>query len=75
MTDSILPEGQLIFTGQQLAKILGRSDGFFAQQRFTGTGPRFQKLGPGKRSRVVYRRSDVLAWLRENMHESTSEYA
>jgi hypothetical protein len=73
--DDILPAGQKTFTSKQLAEALGTSRGYFNQKRFTGDGPRFQKLGAGKRSRVVYKRGDVLAWLHANEHLSTGEYA
>ena len=39
-----------------------------------GTGPGYLKVGPGKRSRVIYRQSDIVAWLDRQSFASTSEY-
>ena len=38
-----------------------------ANWRREGKGPRWIKLGNGKRPRVMYRASDVLAWEEKNM--------
>lgn len=42
--------------------------------RITAGGPPFLKAGPGKRARVLYRRSDLDAWLAKFSYGSTSEY-
>ena len=42
--------------------------------RVTGEGPRYLKVGPGKRARVLYRIADVDAWLASYAFGSTSEY-
>lgn len=42
--------------------------------RVTGSGPRYYKLGPGKRSKVVYRKEDLEAWFTRFGFSSTSEY-
>lgn len=44
------------------------------RMRVDGTGPRYIKAGPGKRSRVLYRQSELLAWLDRQSYGSTSEY-
>ena len=44
------------------------------RMRVEGTGPRYLKAGPGKRSRVLYREADVLSWLERYQFGSTSEY-
>jgi len=44
------------------------------RMRVDGTGPRYLKAGPGKRSRVLYRQSEVLSWLESQSYGSTSEY-
>ena len=44
------------------------------RMRVDGTGPRYIKVGPGKRSRVLYRESDVIAWIDKFQYGSTSEY-
>lgn len=42
--------------------------------RCKGKGPPFVKLGTAKQAPVVYRRSDVEAWMRERTFASTSGY-
>jgi helix-turn-helix protein len=42
--------------------------------RVQGDGPVFSKAGPGLRARVLYRRSDLDAWLVQREHRSTREY-
>jgi hypothetical protein len=42
--------------------------------RVSGDGPRYVKAGPGKRARVLYRQSDLDAWLKQFSFASTSEY-
>jgi hypothetical protein len=42
--------------------------------RIEGTGPRYLKVGPGKRSRVIYRQTDIIGWLDRQSFASTSEY-
>lgn len=44
------------------------------RMRVEGTGPRYFKAGPGKRSRVLYRMADIQAWLERHSYGSTSEY-
>ena len=43
--------------------------------RVEGTGPIYTKAGPGKRSRVLYHRDALIAWLTGAQHESTADYA
>jgi hypothetical protein len=42
--------------------------------RATGGGPRFIKMGPGKRAPVRYRRRDVEEFLDAHSYLSTSQY-
>lgn len=42
--------------------------------RARGTGPRFMKAGPGMRSRVLYRSTDIHDWMAQRQYLSTSEY-
>lgn len=45
------------------------------RMRLDGSGPAFIKLGAGKkRARVVYRRSDIDAWLKSQRFQCTSDY-
>jgi hypothetical protein len=43
-------------------------------QTSQGQEPRYLKVGPGKRSRVIYRQSDIICWLDRQSFASTSEY-
>jgi predicted DNA-binding transcriptional regulator AlpA len=62
------------FTSPEAAALLRVSRRTLERMRVEGTGPRFLKVGPGKRSRVLYRQSDLLAWLNAQSYASTSEY-
>lgn len=56
-----------IATPAQVAEALDTTERGLAQMRFRGTGPRFVKVG----SRVLYRWSDVQAYLERNTHTRT----
>lgn len=43
--------------------------------RVRGNGPRYYKLGPGRMSRVAYRKGDLDAWVERYSFGSTSEYS
>ncbi len=43
--------------------------------RVSGQGPKYLKLGPGKRAAVRYRRSDLIAFLAECQCTSTAEHS
>jgi hypothetical protein len=58
----------------EAAEALRISKRTLERMRVDGTGPKYYKAGPGKRSRVLYRQSDILAWLTERTYGSTSEY-
>jgi predicted DNA-binding transcriptional regulator AlpA len=62
---------QLLDT-KQTAKLLGLSDQWVEIGRHRGYGPRYIKLSS---RRIRYRRQDIIAWLDERAHASTSEYA
>ena len=67
--------GTLVFlTTIEVAEILRISRRTLERMRVEGTGPRYIKVGPGKRSRVLYREADVSAWLSRYQFGSTSEY-
>jgi predicted DNA-binding transcriptional regulator AlpA len=54
------------------ANWLGVSLQFLTIGRVRGYGPKFVRFGP---RRVMYKYSDVLAWLAERTHQSTAEYS
>lgn len=45
--------------GTHLSINLGRSRRTLERMRVEGAGPRYLKVGPGKRSRVLYRHQDA----------------
>lgn len=70
-----LPAAPLLFlTTIEVADILRISRRTLERMRVEGTGPRYIKVGPGKRSRVLYRQQDVETWLGKFNFGSTSEY-
>lgn len=70
MTDPAL----IFLISNEAAELLRISRRTLERMRVDGTGPRYLKAGPGKRSRVLYRQSDILAWLDRQTYGSTSEY-
>jgi predicted DNA-binding transcriptional regulator AlpA len=61
-----------LLTTRQLANWLGVSTQFLEIGRSKKYGPQFVRVGPRY---IVYRRGDVLTWLKERTHASTAEYA
>lgn len=60
---------------RETAKAVRLSVSTLERMRLDGSGPAFIKLGAGKkRARVVYRRSDIDAWLLRQRFQSTSQY-
>jgi predicted DNA-binding transcriptional regulator AlpA len=53
----------------QAAEYLKVSASNLNKRRVAGTGPRYSKLG----RRVIYRRTDLDAWISANMRGSTSD--
>jgi predicted DNA-binding transcriptional regulator AlpA len=64
----------LFLTTIEVAGMLRISRRTLERMRVEGTGPRYVKVGPGKRSRVLYRQQEVEAWLSRFNFGSTSEY-
>lgn len=55
-------------TAAELAQRWHMTPAALAQQRYTGTGPKYLKVG----RRVRYRWADILAFEAENVHERTA---
>jgi len=64
----------VFFTTIEVAEKLRISRRTLERMRVDGTGPRYRKVGPGKRSRVLYLEHDVLEWIGKFSFGSTSEY-
>ena len=48
---------------KEVAALLRISPRTIEGMRLADKGPRFFKVGPGKRAHVIYKRADVLSWL------------
>ena len=62
-------------TSEQAAAVLGLSPRTLERRRMTANGPPYRRIGRGKRAPIRYYLPDVLAWMDENTHRSTSEYS
>jgi predicted DNA-binding transcriptional regulator AlpA len=62
-----------MLTSPQAAGFLGISPQTLRKWRCDGTGPRFVRLGTGRRSRAAYRLEDLQAWLEARSFTSTAE--
>lgn len=65
---------KLYLNTQEAADMLRVSIRTLERMRVEGTGPNYLKAGKGTRSRVLYRPSDIEAWLDGNTFQSTSQY-
>ena len=61
-------------TSPEAAEYLRLSARTLEGMRVAGTGPRYYKVGPGRRAKVVYRVADLEEWLKQFQFGSTSEY-
>lgn len=71
--DTGLPETSPLLNTEEAADFLRLSVPTMERLRGTGQGPPFIKLGPGKRSRVVYLKTDLEAFLTRRRRVSTSD--
>lgn len=53
--------------------LLGRKT--LERMRVEGSGPKFYKVGPGLRAKVVYKKEDLRAFVESVTYSSTSQYA
>lgn len=63
-----------LLNSRETASVVRLSVPTLERMRSQGNGPPFIKLGTGKRARVVYRRSDIEAWLSALRFQSTRDY-
>ena len=61
-------------TPPKAAELLHLKPKTLQEHRVSGTGPNFFKAGPGRNARVLYKRSDLDAWMEKFRFQSTSEY-
>lgn len=59
-----------LLTTVEAAEMLRMSPRSLEGMRLDGTGPDYIKLGLSKKAKVVYRLTDIKAWLRKNTHHS-----
>jgi hypothetical protein len=65
------PSDDDLLNTRELALWLEVSTQWLEIKRCEGDGPKFIRIAPRK---IMYRRGDVVAWLRERVHASTAEY-
>jgi len=73
--NSIPPNKSKYLTADEAADFLRVSGKTLERWRVEGSGPQFYKAGPGLRSRVLYRQSDLEKWVEGFAYSSTSEYS
>lgn len=61
-------------TTQMAADYLGLAKKTLEGMRLSGSGPKFFKVGPGRRAPVRYTYDDIDAWVGAGHAASTSEY-
>ncbi len=74
MTEAGAAQQVMFLTTVEVAGLLRISRRTLERMRVEGTGPRYLKVGPGKKSRVLYRQQEVVTWLEQYNFSSTSEY-
>ena len=60
-------------TPREVAKLLHTTEAGLAQMRYRGTGPLFIRVGGRGRGKVIYRWSDVNAYLDANTCQRTDD--
>jgi hypothetical protein len=71
----LLDDGERYLIPVEAADFLRLSIRTLERYRVEGTGPKFIKVGRGKRARVLYRLTDLRAWLDGSVYQSTAEYS
>lgn len=62
------------WTSEEAAAYLRLERSTLEAMRVDGTGPRYFKVGPGRRAKVLYTQEDIDSWLAKYRYQSTSEY-
>ncbi len=62
-----------LLSSSEVADLLGLKPQTLRKWRLQGDGPRYIRLGHGKRGRVVYRLSDLRVWLEQRTFSHTAE--
>lgn len=63
MSDDTTPFYSELMTPEEVAALLKLDKRTLEAWRYLKKGPPYARIGPGKRSNVVYFRKDVFAWL------------
>lgn len=64
----------VLLTSIEAAAFLRVKPATLERWRLEGKGPRYTKVGPGTRARVVYVQDELIQWLAKFSYGSTSEY-
>lgn len=70
--DAALPDFHEFLTSAEAAAFVRLKANSLARHRVNGTGPVYYG-GPGKRSKILYRKSDLIAWVEQFRRTSTSD--
>lgn len=70
--DPALPIVQEFLTPKEAAAFLRLGPDALARHRVQGTGPVYYG-GPGKRCKILYRKTDLIAWVEQFRRTSTSD--
>ncbi len=73
-SSSISSKTKAYLTADEAAEYMRISGKTLERWRVDGSGPQFFKAGPGLRSRVLYRQTDLDDWIETFSYKSTSEY-
>lgn len=65
------PLGDYLTPGQA-ATVVHLSTRTLEGLRYRGDGPPFAKLGKGRSARILYRRTDLDAWIASQLRQSTT---
>lgn len=69
-----MTDEQQFLTPKEAADFLRLKESGLAERRVRGGGPRYFKVGSKSRSKVIYRKSDIIEWIEQFQYRSTSEY-
>lgn len=71
--DYAIAADDILYDSKSAARFLRCAPSTLERWRLAGIGPVYMK-NPGKRGKVLYARSALVAWLAKNTYRSTSEY-
>jgi predicted DNA-binding transcriptional regulator AlpA len=70
---SLVASHEPLHNTKYAADFIGCAERTLMCWRVNGSGPRYVKLGAGKKAAVRYRMSDILAWVEAQGRENTAQ--